>query len=89
VFPFARLAWAFTGVFGLSSMALVGLIGYARELQAQRSKRQRVRQPDQYSYDEEYGDDEEIRIFGPAESGFPGGWDEEFAPMSRQIAAGR
>ncbi|HEY2213535.1 MAG TPA: hypothetical protein VGH31_00665 [Acidimicrobiales bacterium] len=81
VFSVARLAWIGTGLFALASLALIGLIGYARELELQRQHRRPSTR--QVYYEDEFIDQGP----GPAEAGFPGGWDEEFYP--NQIAAAR
>ena len=42
IFPGMHLAWIFTGLSGVAALALVGLIGYAKELEVQQ-ERQRAR----------------------------------------------
>jgi hypothetical protein len=75
--PSLRLAWIFTAVTGLAALALVGLIAYAKEVEAQRRATRRSRRY------EEFEDD---GYFGAAESGYPGAWDDEF-DVPRQAAA--
>jgi hypothetical protein len=45
IFPGMHLAWIFTGLSGVAALALVGLIGYAKELEVQQ-ERQRARRAD-------------------------------------------
>jgi hypothetical protein len=71
LFPGMHLAWIFTALSGLAALALVGLIAYAREVQAEQQRR-RARAgrwtPDSVgAYD---GVD-------PASAGYPGAWDDE------------
>ena len=42
IFPGMHLAWIFTALSGVAALALVGLIGYAKELEVQQ-ERQRAR----------------------------------------------
>jgi hypothetical protein len=81
--PGLHLAWAFTGVFGLSALGLVGLIGYARELEAERRRRSRYASTP-------YWDDVDVDYAPmPASAGYPGAWDleDEEYEMPRQAAA--
>ncbi len=79
VLPVARLAWILTGVFGLATLSLVGLMAYARELEAQRRNRRPV-VPRSY---------EEDRYFDQAEAGYPGAWDDGFVVLPEPIAVAR
>jgi len=63
IFPGMHLAWIVTGLSGVAALALVGLIGYAKELEVQQD-RQRARRT------------EAGRFVDPATNGAPGGWDE-------------
>ena len=49
VFPGMHLAWVFTGLTGLAALGLVGLMAYAKELEAEparrRSRREAVEDP--------------------------------------------
>jgi hypothetical protein len=83
VFSVARLAWIGTGVFALATLTLIGLIGYARELELQRRHRRPLAR--QAYYEDEYVDDTP----GPAEAGFPGAWDDEPDVYPGQIAVSR
>jgi hypothetical protein len=77
--PALRLAWIFTVLTGLALLAVVGLIAYARELQAQGERR--TMRPAWHGIEEfEAAPD-------PALSGYPGAWDEE-DDYPRQTATG-
>ena len=39
IFPGMHLAWVFTGLFGLAALGLVGLMAYAKELEAEQQRR--------------------------------------------------
>jgi hypothetical protein len=78
--PQARLAWIFTGLFAVMALGLIGLMGYAREVEAARSQRRPPRITEQY-YQEDYS--------GAAEAGYPGAWDDEFGTGTGRIAAAR
>ena len=71
MFPGMHLAWVFTALSGLAALGLVGLIGYARELEAQQRMRQgRVAR--------------EVHSASPldqATAGYPGAWDEAAPPL--------
>jgi hypothetical protein len=79
--PGLRLAWVLTGVSALSALALMGLIGYARELQAQRRAQRAAYRRTQWS---EQPDIE----FAPSASsaGYPGAWDEDYDFSERAAA---
>jgi hypothetical protein len=79
VIPAARLAWIFTGIFGLATLGIVALIGYARELEAQRRPRRPVLPR---SYDQGWEVDQ-------AEAGYPGAWDDDFVVLPQPIAVAR
>jgi hypothetical protein len=74
IFPGMHLAWIFTALSGVAALALVGLIGYAKELQVQQ-ERQRARRA-------------EARRFADAAALDPGGeWDDgHYQP--RRVAEG-
>jgi membrane protein implicated in regulation of membrane protease activity len=73
VFPGMHLVWIFTVLSGVAALALVGLIGYAKEIEDQR-ERQRARRA------------EAQRFVDPAAAGYPGGWDEGY--QERRVAEG-
>ena len=76
MFPGMHLAWIFTALSGVAALALVGLIGYARELEAQqRSRRTRAARA-------------EIAAQGvdPASAGYPGAWDEDDFEVPHAVA---
>ena len=69
MFPGMHLAWVFTVVSGLAALGLVGLIGYARELEAQQRMRQARLAREELSAEPP----------DPATAGYPGAWDEDEA----------
>jgi hypothetical protein len=82
IFPKAHVAWVFTGLSGLAALALVGLMAYARELEAERERRGHrtatpggppPRGPLDPAVD-------------PATAGFPGAWDDDEFDMPRVAA---
>jgi hypothetical protein len=78
--PSAHLAWICTGVFGIASMGLIGLIAYAREVEAHQPRRRPG-----YDFDLQ----PEEPYLGAAESGYPGAWDDEYEELAGQFAAVR
>jgi hypothetical protein len=74
IFPGLHLAWIVTVLSGVAALALVGLIGYAKELQVQQ-ERQRARRS------------EARRFVDPAAAGHPGGWDDD-GYQERRVAEG-
>jgi hypothetical protein len=66
--PSMRLAWVFTGLTGLASLALVGLIAYAREFEGRRQPRR----PSHARLPQEEGS-----FSSAAHAGLPGAWDDE------------
>ncbi len=64
ILPGLHLAWIFTALSGVAALALVGLIGYAKELEAQKEQ-QRARRA------------QARRFADPAAAGHPGAWDDE------------
>jgi len=74
MFPGMHLAWVFTALSGLAALGLVGLIGYARELEAQQRMRQgRLAR--------------EVHSDSPldqATAGYPGAWDDD---VLRRVSA--
>ena len=64
LFPGMHLAWVVTGLSGLAALGLVGLMAYARELEAEQVRR-RSRH--------EVAADTAV----PASAGYPGAWDDD------------
>ena len=62
VFPGMHLAWVFTGISGLTALGLVGLMAYAKELEAEQARRHARRAPI----------DTALRASDPASAGYPG-----------------
>ena len=72
-----HLAWVFTGLFGLISLGLVGLMAYAKELEAEQQRR-RARQVNREADASlrELVDPAVHRATDPAAAGYPGAWDD-------------
>ena len=71
VFPGMHLAWVFTGLAGAAALGLIGLIAYAKELEAeQRRRRDRL--------DSGWGPHGGAGALDPALTGYPGAWDDDF-----------
>ena len=76
MFPGMHLAWVFTGISGLPALGLVGLMAYAKELEAEQARRRARRQPV----------DATARASGPATAGYPGAWDDDDFEVPRAAA---
>jgi hypothetical protein len=76
IFPGMHLAWVFTGLFGLISLGLVGLMAYAKELEAEQQRRRarRINREADASLRELV--DPVHRATDPAAAGYPGAWDD-------------
>jgi hypothetical protein len=74
VFPGLHVAWVFTGLSGLAALGLVGLMAYAREIEAQRGAHH-PRSADA------------PRAVEPASAGYPGAWDDDEGFERPQAAA--
>jgi hypothetical protein len=74
--PGLHLAWVVTALSGLAALGLVGLIGYARELEAQ----QRMRQTRSAAAGGA------ARPLDPATAGHPGAWDDDDFEAPRVVA---
>ena len=68
--PSLRLAWILTAVTGLVLLGMVGLMAYARQIEAGRERLVPARR-----WADESTSPDPWR--GPAESGYPGAWDDE------------
>jgi hypothetical protein len=83
LFPTMHLAWIFTALTGLAALALVGLIAYAKELEAEQQRRRaRVGGP--------AGDAAIVRGgigSATAEAGYPGAWDDDDEVVDVRVAA--
>ena len=66
--PGMHVAWVFTAVTGLGALAIVGLMAYAKEIEAEQEQR-RFRRA-------EGNGAAMAATTGPAAAGFPGAWDE-------------
>jgi hypothetical protein len=71
LFPRLHLAWVFTLLSGLAALALVGLIAFAKEVEAEQHRR-RARARRRSSDVVSVGD----RV-NTAVAGYPGAWDDE------------
>ncbi len=74
VFPGMHVAWIFTGLSGLAAFGLVGLMAYAKELQAEQQRRRARRVPRQPGSSIQGSAEPAV---DPAVAGYPGGWDED------------
>ncbi len=70
VFPGMHLAWIFTGLAGVAALGLVGLMAYAKELEAE-ERRRRTR------LDPAPGPHGGAVSLDPATAGYPGAWDDD------------
>jgi hypothetical protein len=68
LFPAMHLVWVFTGLAGLAALGLVGLMAYAKELEAEQARRRFRR--------EAAAPVELATAGGAAAAGYPGAWDE-------------
>jgi hypothetical protein len=73
ILPALRLAWIFTALTGILLLAIVGLIAYAREIEAQQ---ERWMTPSTWADERETFDDP-YSYPGAATAGLPGAWDDE------------
>jgi hypothetical protein len=86
LWPGMHLAWVFTGLTGLAALALVGLMAYAKEVEAEQERALRgARRPRSQRWDDGAADADEAS-FDPASAGYPGAWDEEFTELPRVAA---
>jgi hypothetical protein len=84
LWPGMHLAWVFTVLTGLAALALVGLMAYAKEVEAERRvHRARRRRP--YRWDDGPAGPDDAS-FDPASAGYPGAWDDEFTELPQAAA---
>jgi hypothetical protein len=92
--PALHLAWVLTALCAIALVTMVGLIAYARELQAQATRWAPLPLDadgrDEFEEVEAYEGYEASRAYlGAAESGYPGAWDEDDEDdFPRQAVAG-
>ena len=79
IWPGMHLAWVFTGLAGLAALGLVGLMAYAKELEAERTRR--LARSDDGHWVQPTSD-----RFDPATAGHPGAWDDEDFEVPRTAA---
>ncbi len=78
VFPGMHLAWVFTGLFGLAALGLVGLMAYAKEIEAEQQRRR-----GRLEARAALGD---VAVSDPATAGYPGAWDDDDFEEPRVVA---
>jgi hypothetical protein len=79
IWPGMHLAWVFTGLAGVAALGLVALMAYAKELEAEQSRR-RARREDGPGPQAAGG------RFDPASAGYPGAWDDDDFEAPRAAA---
>ena len=79
LFPGMHLAWVFTGLFGLAALGLLGLIAYAKELEAEQARRRTRLEAGR-------GPHGGVGASDPATAGYPGAWDEDEFEEPRAVA---
>jgi hypothetical protein len=86
LWPGMHVAWVFTGLTGLAALALVGLMAYAKEVEAEQQRVLRgARRRQSYRPDDGSADADEA-TFDAASAGYPGAWDEELTELPRAAA---
>jgi hypothetical protein len=86
MFPSLHLVWIGTGITGLAALGLLGLIAYAKELEAIQARRRPTYAGEHWLDAEEIDDP----YLGAAAAGYPGAWDEEYeGALPDQIASAR
>jgi hypothetical protein len=96
LFPKLHVVWVFTGISGIAALALVGLMAYAKEIEAEQERR-RDRQASRraWSSDGEWHEAPPAVPGGPtwradeAVAGYPGAWDDEDDDFEVPRAAAR
>jgi hypothetical protein len=85
LWPGLHLAWVLTGLTGFAALALVGLMAYAKEVEAQQRLQRRARR--MRALDSRgaliAAPDED---FAPASAGYPGAWDDHFEELPQAAA---
>jgi hypothetical protein len=81
LFPVMHLAWLFTGLTGLAALGLVGLMAYAKELEAEQVRR--------HSRREALNPIQLATADNAAAAGFPGAWDDDDDDFEVPQAAAR
>ena len=78
IFPGMHLAWVFTGLFGVAALGLVGLMAYAKELEAEQQRRRggRANREAGTSHREPL-DTAAHPVMEAAAAGYPGAWDDQ------------
>ena len=76
LFPGLHMAWVLTGISGLAALGLVGLMAYAKEIEAEQDRR-RFRRG---------APDPARRTDGTATAGYPGAWDDDDFELPRAAA---
>jgi len=89
MFPGLRLAWIFTGLSGVAALALVGLMAYAKEIEAEQHRRRSHRAAG-------WSDSAALAVHGSAvasdgwgdeaAAGYPGAWDDDVYEVPRAAA---
>jgi hypothetical protein len=75
LFPGFHLAWVFTGLAGVAALALVGLMAYAKEIEAERARRLSRGAARRVASD--FGDESHFAGTDQAVAGYPGAWDDD------------
>jgi hypothetical protein len=77
IFPGLHAAWVFTGLAGVAALGLVGLMAYAKEIEAEQERR-RSRRTVHHSGAEPgaVGPTDVARAADQALAGYPGAWDD-------------
>ena len=86
LWPRMHLAWVFTGLTGIAALALVGLMAYAKEVEAEQQRVRRGAGRPSHRWDDDSSTDPDDASFDPASAGYPGAWDEEFTELPRAAA---
>jgi hypothetical protein len=85
LWPGLHLAWVVTGLTGLAALALVGLMAYAKEVEAEQRVQRRARHPRAFGSDAPFIASHNAD-FDPASAGYPGAWDDQFDEIPQAAA---